>query len=300
MTESSGRTATSASQRAVAPKPPRRARNWGASAAKHALLVSTSLVLLYPLIWLVVSSFRPTNEIFLHPGLVFSDLDVSNYVRGWHALASPFERYILNSLLIVVGAVIGNLLSCSLTAYAFARLQFRGKRLWFAVMLSSIMLPIHVVIIPQYILFSGMGWVDTFLPLIVPKFLATDAFFIFLMVQFIRGIPVELDEAARLDGCGHFAIFRRIILPLMVPALAATAIFTFIWTWNDFFSQLVYLSDQQKLTVPLALQSFMDSTGTSEWGPMFAMSAVSLAPLFIVFLFGQRYLIQGISTTGGK
>jgi len=225
MTESSGRTATSASQRAVAPKPPRRARNWGASAAKHALLVSTSLVLLYPLIWLVVSSFRPTNEIFLHPGLVFSDLDVSNYVRGWHALASPFERYILNSLLIVVGAVIGNLLSCSLTAYAFARLQFRGKRLWFAVMLSSIMLPIHVVIIPQYILFSGMGWVDTFLPLIVPKFLATDAFFIFLMVQFIRGIPVELDEAARLDGCGHFAIFRRIILPLMVPALAATAIY---------------------------------------------------------------------------
>lgn len=266
----------------------------------HALLIAITVMLLYPLIWLVVSSLRPTNEIFQGTGLVFTDLGFENYIRGWNALASPFGLFVFNSAVVVIGAVIGNLLSCSLTAYAFARLRFRGRRLWFAVMLASIMLPVHVVIIPQYIIFSRLGWVNTFLPLIVPKFLATDAFFIFLMVQFIRGIPKELDEAARLDGCGHAAIFGRIILPLMLPALAATAIFTFIWTWNDFFSQLVYLSNQANFTVPLALQSFMDSTGTSEWGPMFAMSVLSLIPLFVVFLFGQRYLIKGIATTGGK
>jgi multiple sugar transport system permease protein len=157
-----------------------------------------------------------------------------------------------------------------------------------------------VIIVPQYILFSQLGWVNTFLPLIVPKLLATDAFFVFLMVQFIRGIPRELDEAARIDGCGHPTIFLRIILPLMIPALATTAIFTFIWTWNDFFSQLIYLTDPDMYTVPVALRSFIDSTVASSWGSMFAMSVLSLLPVFLAFALGQRYLIQGISTTGGK
>jgi multiple sugar transport system permease protein len=147
-----------------------------------------------------------------------------------------------------------------MAAYAFARLEFTAKKFWFAIMLLSIMLPIHVVIVPQYILFSNLGWINTLLPLVVPKLLATDAFFVFLMVQFIRGIPRELDEAARIDGCGTASIFLRIILPLMLPALATTTIFTFIWTWNDFFSQLIYLTDPHMYTVPVALRSFVDST----------------------------------------
>ena len=162
------------------------------------------------------------------------------------------------------------------------------------------MLPIHVVIVPQYILFSNLGWINTVLPLVVPKLLATDAFFVFLMVQFIRGIPRELDEAARIDGCGRAGIFLRVILPLMVPALATTTIFTFIWTWNDFFSQLIYLTDPHMYTVPVALRSFVDSTSSSSWGSMFAMSVVSLVPVFLAFLLGQRFLIKGIATTGIK
>ena len=267
---------------------------------KHALLIVTGLLMLYPVLWLVVSSLRPTDEIFRNPGLVISNLEFSNYTDGWTTLSSPFSVFLLNSTLVVLGCIVGNLVSCSMAAYAFARLNFSGKKWWFVIMLTTIMLPIHVIIVPQYILFSQLGWVNTFIPLILPKILATDAFFVFLMVQFIRGIPRELDEAARLDGCGHPRIFAQVILPLMVPALATTAIFTFIWTWNDFFSQLLYLTKPEMYTVPLALRAFMDATSSTSWGPLFAMSVVSLVPIFLVFLFGQRFLIAGISTAGGK
>ncbi|GLH96469.1 carbohydrate ABC transporter permease [Phytohabitans aurantiacus] len=270
------------------------------AAAKHLGLMLLAFVMLYPVLWMVVSSLRPNNEIFRRPGLVLSSLHTQNYGQGWDALASPFGHYLLNSAIVVLGCIIGNLVSCSMAAYAFARLDFTGKRVWFAIMLGTIMLPIHVIIVPQYILFSQLDWINTFLPLIAPKLLATDAFFVFLMVQFIRGLPRELDEAARIDGCGHGRIFWQIILPLMKPALATTVIFTFIWTWNDFFSQLIYLTDPDMYTVPVALRSFVDSTVNTSWGAMFAMSVVSLVPVFLAFLLGQRYLVKGIATTGIK
>jgi len=270
------------------------------AAGKHLGLALLAVVMLYPVLWMVVSSLRPNDEIFRSPGLVLNHLRVQNYADGWTALASPFGHYLVNSAIVVLGCILGNLVSCSMAAYAFARLEFTGKRWWFAVMLGTIMLPVHVIIVPQYILFSQLGWVNTFLPLIVPKVLATDAFFVFLMVQFIRGLPRELDEAARIDGCGHPRIFLRIILPLMKPALATTTIFTFIWTWNDFFSQLIYLTDPRMYTVPVALRSFVDATSTTSWGSLFAMSVLSLLPVFLAFLFGQRYLVRGIATTGGK
>src|SRR5690349_1406343 len=281
-------------------------RTWGITWARirplviHVVLAGSALVMLYPVIWMVVSSLRPGNEIFRDPGILVKDLRIENYRVGWNALTEPFTRYLLNSALVVLGSILGNLVSCSLAAYAFARLSFSGKRFWFAVMLLSIMLPIHVIIVPQYVLFSQLGWVNTFLPLIVPKLLATDAFFIFLMVQFIRGIPKELDEAARIDGAGHPRIFLQIILPLMVPALATTAIFTFIWTWNDFFSQLIFLTKPELYTVPLALRSFEDAQSSTNYAQMFAMSVVSLIPIFLIFLFGQKFLIKGIATTGIK
>ncbi|GAA1555677.1 carbohydrate ABC transporter permease [Kribbella lupini] len=269
-------------------------------ALTHVALAATALVMLYPVIWMVVSSLRPGNEIFRDPGILVRDLRIENYRVGWNALTEPFTRYLLNSAAVVLGSIVGNLVSCSMAAYAFARLNFTGKRFWFAIMLVTIMLPIHVVIVPQYILFSQAGWINTFLPLVVPKLLATDAFFVFLMVQFIRGIPRELDEAARIDGCGKGGIFLRVILPLMVPALATTTIFTFIWTWNDFFSQLIYLTDPKMYTVPVALRAFVDATASTSWGSLFAMSVVSLVPVFLAFLLGQRFLIKGIATTGIK
>jgi multiple sugar transport system permease protein len=270
------------------------------SLLRHGILIVSAFLMLYPVIWMVVSSLRPNELIFREAGIIFDSFEVSNYTDGWNALSYPFSVYLLNSGLVVLGCIVGNLVSCSLAAYAFARLEFTGKRFWFAVMLLSIMLPIHVIIVPQYVMFSELGWVNTFLPLIVPRLLATDAFFVFLMVQFIRGIPKELDEAARIDGAGHPRIFLQVILPLMVPALATTAIFTFIWTWNDFFSQLIYLTKPALYTVPLALNAFQDAQSATDFGEMFAMSVVSLIPIFLIFLFGQRFLIKGIATTGGK
>ena len=266
----------------------------------HLLLIVFGFFMLYPLLWMVSSSFKPDELIFRNPGLWPVGFTPDNYAQGWDALASPFHRYLFNSAVIAAGSIAGNLFACSLAAYAFARLEFKFKRLWFTIMLGSIMLPIHVVIVPQYIMFSKIGLINTYWPLIIPKLLATDGFFVFLMVQFIRGLPLELDEAARIDGCGHWGVFWRIILPLSKPALATTAIFTFIWTWNDFLSQLIFLTDPDMYTVPVALRSFVDSTAQTAWGSVFAMSIVSLGPVFGFFLAGQRYLVRGVATTGLK
>ncbi|WP_327313622.1 carbohydrate ABC transporter permease [Streptomyces sp. NBC_01235] len=285
-----------------APRPHaiRRVRRAVRAPLKHCLLALCALTMLYPVLWMVVSSLRPNSQIFRSAGLALMHPRFENYSNGWNAFSQPFSHYMINSAIVVTGAILGNLLACSLAAYAFARLEFKAKRVWFAIMLVTIMLPVHVIIVPQYVLYSELGWVNTFLPLIVPKFLATDAFFIFLMVQFIRGIPREIDEAARIDGAGHARIFFHVILPLMVPALATTAIFTFIWTWNDFYTQLIYLTDPDMYTTPLALRTFVDQQSATDWGSVFAMSVVSLVPVFLVFLAGQRFLLRGIATTGGK
>jgi len=275
-------------------------RHPAVSVIRHVIMIAASLFMIYPLLWMLVSSLRPTEVIFRTPGLLLTDFYISNYIDGWTALTNPFGRYLLNSAIITFGAVIGNMVSCSLAAYAFARLKFRGRNIYFAIMLITIMLPWHVTVVPQYILFSQFGWVNTFWPLLLPTFLATDAFYVFLMVQFIRGVPRDMDEAAKIDGCGQFRIFFRIILPLMTPALATTAIFTFIKMWNEFFGPLIYLTKSDMWTVSVALRQFLDSESSSNWGAMFAMSIVSLIPVFLVFLFGQRFLVKGIATTGIK
>ncbi|MDR6290731.1 multiple sugar transport system permease protein [Inquilinus ginsengisoli] len=266
----------------------------------HLALIAGAVVMIYPLLWLASSSLKPSNLIFSDPGLWPAKLRPQNYSDGWRGAALPFGVFFRNSFVISGLAVIGNVMACSLVAYAFARLNFRFKRTLFALMLATIMLPLHATLIPQYILFFNLGWVNTILPLIVPKFLAADAFFIFLMVQFIRGIPRELDEAAAIDGAGPFRIYRSIILPLLTPALVTTAVFSFIWTYEDFLTPLVYLTDMASYTVPQGLRLFMASTGVSAWGPMLAMSLLSLVPLFVVFLIFQRRLIEGIATTGLK
>lgn len=266
----------------------------------HAGLITGALIMMYPLLWMVSSSLKPQELIFSNLNLWPREIEPSNYPEGWAGVGAPFSTFFLNSFIVSGGAIIGNLISCSMAAYAFARLRFSLKWMWFALMLVSIMLPFHVTVVPQYILFLQLDWVNTFLPLIVPKFLAVDAFFIFLMVQFIRGIPRELDHAAQVDGCGLIQVYWRIILPLTAPALVTTAIFTFIWTWNDFFSQLIYLSDVSKYTISLGLRLFLDSTGDSVWGPMFAMTTLSLIPVFVFFLVFQRLLVEGIATSGIK
>jgi multiple sugar transport system permease protein len=266
----------------------------------HVALIVASLVMLYPLFWMLSASVRPEAEIFTSPSIWPSEWSLDAYRRGWNSLQVSFSTFYWNSFVIAALSVVGNVLSCSLAAYAFARLKFRGRNFWFAIMLGTLMIPYHVTLIPQYVLFLNLGWIDTFLPLVVPKFLAFDAFFIFLMVQFFRGIPRELDEAAMMDGCGAWRIYWKIMLPLSTPVLATAAIFSFIWTWDDFFGPLIYLNDMQNFTVQLGLRSFVDSSSESDWGGLFAMSTLSLVPVFFFFLFFQRLLIEGIATTGMK
>jgi len=263
---------------------------------RHMVLGFAAILMLYPLLWMIMSSFKPDELIFSDPTALPESIDLSSYIEGWTALRVSFTTFYLNSFLIAALAVIGNLVACSLTAYAFARLEFPGRKFWFALMLGTLMLPYHVTLVPQYVMFLGLGWVNTFLPLIVPKFLAVDAFFIFLMVQFFRGIPREIDEAAIMDGCGPWRIYWRIMLPLSMPVMATAAIFSFIWTYDDFLGPLIYLNDMRQYTVPLALRAFVDSSGgESLYGELFAMSALSLVPVFIVFLAFQRLIIRGVA-----
>ncbi len=267
----------------------------------HVVVIGVLLVLLYPVVWLVSTSFKPATEVLSTLSLLPREPTGDNYAQVFDGVGEfGVLHYFWNSLLVSVGAVAGNVASCSLAAYAFARLHFRGRGPLFGFMMITIMLPHHVVLIPQYVIFQQMGVVNTFWPLVLPKFLATDAFFIFLMVQFIRTLPRELDEAATLDGCGPVGTFRHVILPLLRPALITTAIFTFIWTWNDFFSQLIYLNDAEKFTLPLALQLFIDQATESAFGPMFAMSVLALLPIGLFFLAFQRFLVDGVATSGLK
>ncbi|GAA0998579.1 carbohydrate ABC transporter permease [Subtercola frigoramans] len=281
-------------------------RSVSSSAAKgqlyrHLLLIGMAAVMFYPLLWMMSASFRNDSAISdpgLWPGTNFT---LGGYTEGWKGIAGvPFWRFLLNSLLVALLCVIGNVVACSITAYAFARIQFRFKGVLFALMLGTLMLPHHVLLVPQYIMFRELGWIDTYLPFIIPKMLATDAFFVFLLTQFFRAIPKELDEAARLDGCGHIRIFLRIILPLSKPALATAAIFSFIYSWNDFFTPLIYLTNTNLYTVPLALRAFIDTTSGSSFGALFAMSLVSLLPVLGVFVAAQRLLVEGIATSGLK
>jgi multiple sugar transport system permease protein len=267
---------------------------------RHAVLIAASFIMLYPLLWMAASAFKPEAGIFNDLSIIPPTLNPTNFIEGWTALEVSFSRFYWNSFVIAVLVVIGNLISCSMAAYAFAKLRFRGKNLFFALMMMTLMLPYHVTLIPQYVLFLNIGWVDTILPLVVPKFLAVDAFFIFLMVQFFRGLPRELDEAAMIDGCGPWRIFFTIILPLSKPVLATAAIFSFLWTWNDFFGPLIYLNDVQNYTVPLALRGFIDATGQSAWAQLFAMSTLALAPIFVFFLLFQRLIIEGVAMSGLK
>ncbi|MGL1921906.1 MAG: carbohydrate ABC transporter permease [Hyphomicrobiales bacterium] len=256
--------------------------------------------MVYPLIWMIIASVKPDDEIFGNLSLWPSEFIWQNYPDGWEGLFLSFTVFYKNSIFVTVLAVIGNTLSCSFAAYAFARLEFKGRNIFFALMMMTLMIPYHVVLIPQYLLFLQIGWVDTFLPLIVPRFLAGDAFFIFLMVQFFRQLPRDLDEAAMIDGCSPFKIYWAVIMPLSLPALATTAIFTFIWTWEDFLGPLIYLNDIRDYTVPLALRNFISQDSVSMFGQLFAMSILSIVPIFVFFIFFQKFIIRGIATSGLK
>ena len=271
------------------------------AAVWHAAVALLLLAVLYPIGWVVAATFKPSADIIGSLELFPSEPTSENYSRAAEGIAGiGISRFFVNSLVLVVLSVLGTVASSTLAAYAFARLRFRGRGMLFAVMISTLLLPFHVLIIPQYVVFNRLDLIDTYVPLLIGKFLAAEAFFVFLIVQFIRTVPAELDESAKMDGAGQWRIFWNIILPLTRPALITTAIFTFIWTWNDFFTPLIYLSTPEKYPLPLALQLFIDEASGSDFGALMAMSVLALVPVVLFFLFFQRFLVEGVATSGLK
>ncbi|NLM13353.1 MAG: carbohydrate ABC transporter permease [Epulopiscium sp.] len=268
----------------------------------HILVCGFGFVMVYPLLWMVMSSFKETNTIFTTAGqLIPEKFVLDNYITGWKGFGKVgFGTFFKNSFFISVVATIGTVLSSSLVAYGFARTKFPGRRILFVAMLLSMMLPAQVLMIPQYLWYQKLGWVGTYLPLIVPYYFATQGFFVYLIMNFIDGIPRELDEAAKIDGCSFYGTFGRIIFPLIVPALITSSIFSFMWRWDDFLSALLYVNESIKYPVSLALKLFCDPGSSSDYGAMFAMATLSVLPAIVIFICLQRYLVEGISTSGLK
>ena len=267
----------------------------------HMFIILLGIVMLYPIIWMVASSLKPADEVFRNAAsLIPSKLMWQNYVEGWKGFGNvSFATFFKNSFVVTILAVIGQVISSAVVAYGFARIRFPGRKILFAAMILTMLLPAQILLIPQYIMFVGFDWIDTYLPLIIPHYFGTP-FFIFLIMQFIQGIPRELDESANIDGCGKFRTFIQIIIPMTLPAIATTTVFSFYWKWDDFMGPLLYLHSPMKYTVSIALKSFSDPSSVTNWSAMFAMSTLSLIPSFVIFLCFQRYLVEGISTTGLK
>jgi sugar ABC transporter, permease protein (fragment) len=268
----------------------------------HVVILLIGLIMVYPLVWMVMSSFKETNTIFTTAGSLLPEhFTLDNYINGWKGFAKiTFATFFKNSILISVLATFGTILSSAVVAYGFARFKFRGRGILFAAMLLSMMLPAQVLMIPQYLWYQKLGWVGSYLPLIIPYFFATQGFFVYLMSNFISGIPVELDEAAKIDGCSYWGIFIRVIVPLIKPAVVTGCIFSFMWRWDDFLSALLYVNKTAMYPVSLALKLFCDPGSSSDYGAMFAMASLSILPSVLIFIFFQKYLVEGISTSGLK
>lgn len=265
------------------------------------LLLVIGLIMIYPLIWMFFATFKPNSEIFGSANLLPSSYSFEAYIKGWKGIGQyTFATFFINTLWMVIPTVVFTVLSCSIVAYGFARFDFPFKNFLFALMISTLMLPNAVIIIPRYLLFNKIGWLDTYQPFIVPAIFACYPFFIFMLVQFLRGIPKDLDEAASIDGCGSTGIFFRILMPLMKPALFSAGLFQFMWTWNDFFNSLIYINSVKKYPLSLGLRISLDSASAVSWDQVMAMSLISIIPLIIIFFFSQRYFIEGIATSGLK
>jgi ABC-type glycerol-3-phosphate transport system permease component len=264
----------------------------------YVLLILGSLFVMLPFFWMLSTSLkRPGTEFMFPIEWIPRPPRWGNYPLAWTRL--PFNTWLVNTVIITLFSIIGHLISSAVVAFGFARIQFPGRDLLFLLVLATLMLPYPSVIIPLFILFKNLGWIDTFRPLIIPTFFATDAFYVFVLRQFFRTIPTEMDDAARVDGCSTFGIFRHIALPLIQPALGIILVFSFMHHWNDFLGPLIYLSSTDKFTLAIGLRYFQGQYRV-EWTLLMASSIIVLLPCIVLFFIAQRYYIQGIVITGLK
>jgi multiple sugar transport system permease protein len=272
------------------------------SLATYALLIGGSIVMLVPLAWMLLTSLKTFDEVIASPPVWLPRKPMwGNYAEALTTF--DFSRYLFNSLLICIATIAGTLVSCSLAAYAFACLETRGRNVIFALLLSTMMLPAQVTVIPLFKLFASIGWINTFLPLIVPSWLATNVFAIFLLRQFFLAVPRDYIEAARLDGASELRILWSIFVPLSKPVLLTVTVFTFIGSWNDLWGPLIYLHDDAKFTLPIGLLNFIGTSGRangSPWNLVMAVSTVMMVPIVVLFFLAQKRFIEGIATSGVK
>ncbi|WP_332075548.1 carbohydrate ABC transporter permease [Paenibacillus sp. GYB004] len=269
---------------------------------QYALLVVFGIIIVYPLIWLFLASFKTNDEIFgVANHFLPANFSWKAYAAGWKGSGQfTYGDFFINTFKLVIPTVIFTVASSILVGYGFARFKFPMQNLLFSIMISTLMLPNAVIIIPRYILFKHLGWLDSYYPFIVPAIFACYPFFVFLMVQFFRGLPKELDESARLDGCNSFSILTKILLPLCKPAVFSVALFQFIWTWNDFFNSLIFINSIKKYTLMLGLRMSLDAQAAVNWDQVMAMAIVTIVPSIVLFFFSQKYFVEGIATTGLK
>jgi multiple sugar transport system permease protein len=263
---------------------------------QYAVMIALSAIFLLPLLWLISSSLKQQSEVFAYPPVwIPNPPQWDNYVQALQR--APLLNWLKNTSIITGMTIIGNVLSSSLVGFGFARLRFPGKNALFVLLLSTMMLPDIVLLIPRFIMFRSIGWVDTLLPLIVPSFFGGGAYNIFLTRQFFLSIPPDFDEAARIDGASNFMIWWRILLPLSMPVLVAITIFSFVAHWNDFLNPLIYLFSEDKKTLALGLRAFINPTDAS-WHITMAASMFLAVPILLVFFIGQRYFVRGLVMTG--
>lgn len=267
----------------------------------HLFVAGLGFAMLYPVIWMLMSSFKPSETVLNSVSLWPSEWTLSNYTTGWRGFGGlSFGVFFRNSFVVALLNTIGAAISSSLVGYGLGRFKFRGRNLLFTLVLLSMMLPAQILMVPRYLWFNKLGWVGTYLPLTVPAYFATTGFFIYLTMNFISGIPKDLDEASRIDGCSYYMNYFYVVLPLSVPALVTSVLFSFMWTWEDYLGPLIYLNKSQQYTSSIALKLFSDPTTSTDYGAIFAMSILSLIPMLLIFIFFQQYLTEGISTTGLK
>lgn len=271
------------------------------ASVRYGVLIGVGLIMLYPLFWMVAASFKPNHEIFGSIGLWPQSPTLDGIVQGWRTGTEySFATYLLNSFAFIIPKVVLTVISSVLVAYGFARFRMPGKNLWFALMVATILLPKSVLLIPQYLMFRQFGWLDTYLPLYVPCAFATDGFFVFMVVQFLRGIPPDMEEAAVIDGCNSVQVLWHVVVPVIMPAIISVALFQFMWSLNDFLYPLIYLSSVGKYPVALALKMAIDVTEATAWNQVLAMSTIALLPSLVVFFLAQRYFVEGITSGAVK
>lgn len=267
----------------------------------YTIVLLIGLAMLYPIIWMFFATFKSNAEIFGSVKLLPSSFSFQSYIDGWNVNSKvTYTTFFKNSFLMTIITTVLTVLSSSIVAYGFARYQFPGKKILFSVLIATLMLPGAVVMIPRYAMFNKMGLVDTYWPFYLQGLLSVNSFFVFMLIQFIRGLPRELDESAYLDGCSDLKVFVKILVPLMKPALFSAGLFQFMWTYNDYTNVLIYINSVKKYTLSLALRLSLDSESVVQWNKVMAMSFLSILPLIVLFFAAQKYFVEGIATSGLK